>query len=144
VTLLSFSVLRDKIESGAKQQSNRLYGAQWRSIKRKLDFGVAAWLQLWWKSRSPVERAFLFEAPLVSVVPCDMHILTVEDAVADGATSLAELETFYEQEYGHYWRNLNWCTIHWDYARRFYHCPTCGGAWKGPGFSCSTCAEVAP
>ena len=103
--LLSFSVFKDKILSGAKRHTIR--------APRKNPIKVGDKLYMWWKSRSPKEKEKLGESTCINVVPVKIekkfalcpdlsvryHSLD-EFAQADGFNNWQELIDFFERIHG--------------------------------------------
>ena len=77
--LLSFSVFKDKILSGAKRHTIR--------ARRKNPIKVGDKLYMWWKSRSPKEKEKLGEAKCIRVNPVDID---------DHAVCVFNPENFYD------------------------------------------------
>ena len=83
--LISFSVFREKIESGAKVQTIRSL--------RKYPIKEGDRLRLWWKSRSPKEGRFLGESVCVKIIPIVINedSMKIRDAIVDDILSLEYL-----------------------------------------------------
>jgi hypothetical protein len=111
--LLSFSVFKDKILSGAKRHTIR--------APRKIPITVGDKLYMWWKSRSPEEKEKLGEAKCINTNPIEIdddcvHILDTSNfyntttysskealdrfAVSDGFDSWDEMRDFFDKTHG--------------------------------------------
>ncbi len=103
--LLSFSVFKDKILSGAKRRTIR--------APRKIPIKVGDRLYMWWKSRSPKEKEKLGESTCIRIAPITITELGVscEDigvkchcldlfAKCDGFNNWQELIEFFEKTHG--------------------------------------------
>ena len=103
--LLSFSVFKEKILSGAKRQTIRGH--------RKYPIKVGDKLHMWWKSRSPKEKERLGESTCIRVAPITITELGVscEDigvryycldlfAQADGFDNWDEMRDFFQNTHG--------------------------------------------
>jgi hypothetical protein len=99
---LSFSVFRDKIESGEKRQTIRAV--------RKNPIKEGDKLFLFWKQQSPKDCEKLGEATCISVKPikisygavyCNIPMASLEAfAIADGFDNWDDLVKYFEKNYG--------------------------------------------
>jgi hypothetical protein len=103
--LLSFSVFKDKILSGAKRRTIR--------APRKIPIKVGDTLYMWWKSRSPKEKEKLGESTCIRVSPVKIekkfalcpdlsaryHSID-EFAQADGFDNWQQMIEFFDKTHG--------------------------------------------
>ena len=103
--LLSSSVFKDKILSGAKRQSIR--------APRKIPIKVGDTLYMWWKSRSPKEKEKLGESTCIRVSPVKIEKKFTlcpdlsaiyrdidEFAQADGFDNWQQMIEFFDKTHG--------------------------------------------
>jgi hypothetical protein len=111
--LLSFSVLRDLIETGKKKQTIRL--------PRKSPLKVGDKLYLYWKCRTPFTEK-LGEGVITKLVTKSAMELTDQDAVLDGFINRADLW----EELNRLHPEINWLfqkvdVITWDWTYKENH-----------------------
>lgn len=103
--LLSFSVFKDKILSGAKRRTIR--------APRKIPIKVGDTLYMWWKSRSPKEKEKLGESTCIRVSPIKIEKKFTlcpdlsaiyrdidEFAQADGFDNWQQMIEFFDKTHG--------------------------------------------
>ena len=103
--LLSFSVFKDKILSGAKRHTIR--------APRKIPIKVGDKLYMWWKSRSPKEKEKLGESTCIRITPITITELgaSCEDigvkchcldlfAQCDGFDNWQQMIEFFDKTHG--------------------------------------------
>lgn len=116
---LSFSMegLLYKILRGEKLQSFRVLGDEgnkWHDAQEKLIQHKDVTLNLHWKQRSPTEHLAIGDLPCRGIDTFDMHHLTEQDAMLDGAPSLTDLESFFRDNYKENWREKPFARVSWS------------------------------